>query len=72
MLYRAVKSDTCPKAGPKGGDGEAFPAGMYIRTVATNFPSFFPLAAMAYLQIKRIQTAVGCARESVGRSLQWM
>ena len=24
-------SRTCPKAGPRGGDGDAFPAGMYIR-----------------------------------------
>lgn len=37
---------TCPRAGPKGGEGEAIPAGIYIRTVATSFPSVFPLPAI--------------------------
>lgn len=39
---------TCPNAGPKGGEGEAFPAGIYMRTVATIFamPADFPLAAI--------------------------
>ena len=44
--YRATC--TCPNAGPKGGEGEAFPAGIYMRTVATTLatPADFPLAAI--------------------------
>ena len=34
---------TCPSAGPRGGEGEAFPAGIYIRKVPNTFA--VPLAA---------------------------
>ena len=46
VTHITVWQYTCPKAGPRGGEGEAIPAGMYIRTVATNFPTAFPLPAI--------------------------
>lgn len=34
---------TWPKAGPSGGEGEAFPAGMYIRRLPTTFAALLAI-----------------------------
>ena len=44
MLGPTRGGRTCPRAGPRGGDGEAFPAGMYMRTVPITLET--PLPAM--------------------------
>ena len=44
MLGPTWGGRTCPRAGPRGGDGEAFPAGMYMRTVPITLET--PLPAM--------------------------
>ena len=46
---------TCPSAGPSGGDGEALPAGMYIRRVLASFAT---LPRLAILQLSSLRPGV--------------